>query len=446
MIGSTSWERDLMPCRASLVLSVAFAICASLATAQVVGAPFQGTFTATVPNGEASVTLTVAERVTGTFLGPGTAIDLAGDVDPSDGAVRGLATAAGESVRFEATLRGDLLTLVLFEVGADGRPNLSTAIALELQRARTRRSVEPAPVGPAPERPGAGPSTSAAADATLTPDLVQAAHEAVEEALTLPESLMELAIDAALEAGRLGSAGVAFAGTLSQRSDGSLRFAPDATDALRLELLDGSSFAIVFYAVPQGYVDEGGSGFVRAPHVLDIQVAGRGADGPLDLRVTSTPLAQDGTQEVRLSGRFARGGATWEVDARLERFARYVVDRIVDGEVRVQGQLTLASAELGATVTSARTYRYRIVNVVENVDHRIDTEIALAGDRVRLSGRVFLAFREALPVDRDQWVVQGGLTRDGTALGTFRVAEGPAALRVALEFQGASLPLYTFPY
>ena len=149
---------------------------------------------------------------------------------------------------------------------------------------------------------------------------------------------------------------------------------------------------------------------------------------------------------MRLSGRFARGGATWDVDARLERFERYVVDGIVDGEVRVQGQLTLSSAELGATVVSARSYRYRIVNVVENVDHGIDTEIVVAGDRVRPSGRVFVAFREALPVDRDQWVVQGGLTRDGAALGAFRTTEGPAALVVVLDFQSTPLTLYTFPY
>jgi len=435
-----------MPCRSSLMPFVALALCAALAHAQVAGAPFQGTFAATVPNGEAVVTLAVGERVAGTLTGPGTAIDLLGDVDPSDGAVRGLASAAGESVRFEATLRGDLLTLTLFEVGADGRPILGTAVALELQRVRTRRTLEPAPAAPAAEPPGPQPAAPAAGAATLTPDLVQAVHEAVEEALTLPESLMELAIDAALEAGRLGGVGAAFAGTLTQLGDGSLRFATDATDALHLVLLDGSHFAIVFHAQPQGYVDEGGDGFVEAPHVLDVSVAGRGADGPLDLRVTSTPLAQDGTQDVRLSGRFARSGATWAIEARLERFERYVVDGIVDGEVRVQGQLNLSSADLAATVASARTYRYRIVHVVENVDHRIDTEIVVAGDRVRLSGRIFLAFREALPVDRDQWVVEGGLTRDGSALGTFRTAEGPTALRVVLDVGGASLPLYTFPY
>ncbi len=429
-----------------LATFVAFAIAASVAHAQVAGASFQGTFTATVPNGEAVVALTVAERVTGTFTGPGLALDLVGDLDPSDGAVRGLATAAGEDVRFEATLAGDLLTLALFEVGADGRPNPATAVVLELRRALARRSAAAATRGAVASPPSGAPPAPAAGVATLTPALVQAAHEAVEEALTLPESLMELAIDAALEAGRLGQTGLALAGTLTQGSDGGLRFARDAGGALRLLLLDGTEFTITFLAAPQGYLDEGGDAFVEDPHVLDVRVAGRGADGPFDLRVTSTPRASDGTQDVRLSGRFAHGRATWDVDARLERFERYVVDGIVDGEVRVQGQMTLSSAELGATVASARSYRYRIVNVVENVDHGIDTEIVLAGDRVRLSGRVFVAFREALPVDRDQWVVQGGLTRGGAALGAFRTTEGPTALVVVLDFQGTPLTLYTFPY
>jgi hypothetical protein len=257
---------------------------------------------------------------------------------------------------------------------------------------------------------------------------------------------MELAIDAALEAGRLGQGGIALAGTLSQLSDGTLRFARDGSEALRIDLPDGSSFTITFLAGPQGNLGAGGDAFVEDPHILDIRVTGRAVDGPIDLRVTSNPVAQDGTQDVRLSGRFARGGTTWEVQARLDRFERYVVDGIVDGEVRVQGQLTLSSADLGASVTSTRSYRYRIVNVVENVDHRIDTDIALPGDRVRLSGRVFVAFREARPVDRDQWVVQGVLARDGTALGTFRVTEGSAAHEVVLEFGGASTRLFTFPY
>lgn len=435
-----------MACRAPLLLFVAFAISASVAHAQVVAASFQGTFTATVPNGEAVVALAVAERVAGTLTGPGLALELVGDFDVRDGAVRGLATAAGESVHFEATLAGDLLTLTLFEVGADGRPNTATAVALELQRALPRRSAASATRGAAPSPPSEASPSPAAAAATLTPALVEAVHGAVEEALTLPESLMELAIDAALEAGRLNQTGIALAGTLSQLADGSLRFAANADDALRIDLLDGITFTVVFLSGPQGNFDEGGDGFVEDPHVLDVHVTGRGADGPIDLRVTSSPLAQDGTQDVRLSGRFARGGATWDVDARLERFERYVVDGIVDGEVRVQGQLALSSAELGATVTSARTYRYRIVNVVENVEHGIDTEIALAGDRVRLNGRVFVAFREALPVDRDQWVVQGGLTRDGAALGAFRTTEDPSALRVVLDVQGTPLTLYTFPY
>jgi hypothetical protein len=426
--------------RASLLLIVAFLLFDSPAAAQGAGASFQGSFTATVANGEATVILVVGDRVTGTFTLPGTSIDLIGDLDPNGATVRGLATAAGESVHFEAALRGDLLTLVLFEAGPDGRPDPTTAIALELQRVRARRG-NTATGGPPPSPPRREDLVAA----TLTPDVVQAVHDAVEEALTLPESLMELAIDAALEAGRLSQTGVALAGTLRQRSDGTLRFDRDRSDALHIDLLDGRSFTITFQAAPQGNLGGGGDAFVEDPHILDIHVVGQG-DGPFELRVTSTPLAQAGTQDVRLSGRFARSGATWDVDGRIERFERYVVDGIVDGEIRVEGQLALTSPDLGATVTSARTYRYRIVNVVENVDHRIDTDIGLAEDRVRLSGRVFVAFREALPVDRDQWVVQGGLTRDGAALGTFRVAEGPTELGVTLEFQGASLPLYTFPY
>lgn len=126
-----------MPHRASLAVFVAFALCASLAIAQGAGAAFQDTFTATAPNGEAIVTPSETKRVTGTLTGPGTAIDPVGDLDPSDGAVRGRATAAGETARFEATLLGDLLTVILIEVDADVRPNLSTAIALDLHRQKS---------------------------------------------------------------------------------------------------------------------------------------------------------------------------------------------------------------------------------------------------------------------------------------------------------------------
>ena len=178
--------------RASLAPFLALAIAASFAHAQVAGASFQGTFSAAVPNGEVAVVLAVAERVTGTLTGPALALDLVGDLDPSDGAVRGVATAAGEAVRFEATLAGDLLTFTLFEVGADGRPNPATAIALELRRALPLRSAASATRGAVASPPSGAPPAPVGAVATLTPALVQAAHEAVEEALTLPESLMEL--------------------------------------------------------------------------------------------------------------------------------------------------------------------------------------------------------------------------------------------------------------
>jgi hypothetical protein len=439
---STSRARYPLARRWPLVTFAAFAICTSVAHAQVPGRAFEGTFTAAVPNGQTTLTFAVAERVSGVLAGPGLAIDLIGDLDPSDGAVRGLATAGDESVGFEATLRGDGLTFVLFEFGTDGRPDLRTAVSLELQRVP---APAPAPGGRSAGLPSKGQATRAPSAATLTSDLVQAVHDGVEEALSLPESLLELAIDAALEAGRLDGTGIALAGTLGQRNDGTLRFARDATDALRVDLIDGRTFAIAFLAAPRGNL-ESGDAFVEDPHIVDIRVTGGGADGLIDLRLTSTPLAQDGGQDVRMTGRFSRGNVNWDVQARLERFERYVVDGIVDGEIRIQGQVTLFSEDLGAAVTSARTYRYRIVNVVENVDHTIDTDIAVGDDRVRLSGRVFVAFREGRPVDRDQWVVQGGLARGATALGAFGINEGPTGLRVVLELGGSSLPLYTFPY
>lgn len=435
--------------------ALAFALAFGVAWAQLAGA-----YVATVPNGTIDLTLAVAGgSVEGTLRGLGLDLRLNGRVTPDGQGAAGSVTAAdGSTTGFEATLAGDGLTLVLFDVDAAGRPNAATAITLAFTRRSTattperstpkRRTTAAAPpteeVPATPAAPNA-PVTSAAPNDLDLPQVVERVHAHASTFLTLADELIVLAIDAGLAAGAQNGSGFATFGTLTENAGGAA-YAATPGDALIVTLRDGRSWTIAFLAPPQGDVgDDGGSDFIDAPHVLNVQVRSNLAAGGYDLRLTSQPI-DAAQQRITLAGGFDDGGIAWRVDADVTRFRSVVFDGIANVTATADGQIALAAPALGIEATSSQSQRYRLVNVVENVDRTQETRFTWNGAAYALSGRVFVALRESLPVDTDQWVIDGALTGPAGTLGRFAVEPEVNGVAVALNLAGARVPLYFYSY
>ena len=270
------------------------------------------------------------------------------------------------------------------------------------------------------------------------------AYATVETLSVRPQALISSTIDAVLEATRLRAEST-LSGTLTQTAPDTYAYAATPTDRLRVLLLDGSSFDIVFRAVPEGDFSRDGDRFFRNPHVIDIAITSNATAGSLDLTLESKPGTNPRTQVGRLAGGIDdAAGHRWTVDTAYETYER---SEVGIGNELESVLLTRGSASSPSlSIEVGRYTRYILVNTAENVDRQIDHTITLNGATYRLQGRVFVGFLNARPVDRDQWVIDGSLTENGTTIGHYRSSEDALGLSVWLQVGEERYDLYFFSY
>lgn len=166
------------------------------------------------------------------------------------------------------------------------------------------------------------------------------------------------------------------------------------------------------------------------------------------MHLTSTPAEAPNTQQGSFVGAFSDGdGVRWWFDLNVERYFREVVEITgIDREsiIIVAGALATRARSISGTL--GRFLRYRLVNNAENVDHRYDHASQRDGVSYAFAGRIFVALSSSQPVDRDQWEIQGGLTRDGVLVGQLVVPEDVIGLNVSLDDGGERIPLYAVSY
>ena len=285
-----------------------------------------------------------------------------------------------------------------------------------------------------------------------TPDTgvetIDLAFQVTEAVFRRPHELIAASIDTALEATQRNGGVATLTGTLSETAPQVYGYTSEPEDRLRLVLLDGRAWEIRFDGPPAGDTSGDGWRFVRNPHRIDLRVTSNAAAGSIDLTVTSAPGETSGTQLGRLIGSFDdAAGNRWNVDTNHESFTRSEVGAGYN-ELETQGYTrgVLSSASRGITIDLQRYRRYQLVNTVESVDERMDHTITIGDTTYGLQGRVFVGFRDAKPVDRDQWVIAGGLTENGVAVGEFAASEDPSGLAVWLERGAERFRLFFFSY
>jgi PKD repeat protein len=261
-----------------------------------------------------------------------------------------------------------------------------------------------------------------------------------------PRALIGAVIDAALEATRLRGA-TALVGTLTETTPKVFAYTGSPADLLRVQLLDGRSFDIVFNAVPEGDVSGDGDRFFRNPHAIDFALTSNAVAGSLDMALASTPGANPRTQAGRLAGSFRdAAGHLWTIDTAYETYERSEVGIGNELESVLLTQGTASAPSLDLSIDVSRYHRYVLVNTAENVDRRVDHTIRWNGATYRLQGRVFVGFLNARPVDRDQWVITGSLTENDAVIGQFQASEDALGLSIWLQVGPDRYDLYFFSY
>lgn len=302
-----------------------------------------------------------------------------------------------------------------------------------------------------------GASASATIDILVeaegtTPDTgvetIDLSFQVTEATVRRPQELIAASIDTALEATQRNGGVATLTGTLRESAPQVYDYTSEPADRLRLVLLDGRTWEISFDGPPAGDTSGDGWRFVRNPHRIDLRVTSNAAAGSIDLTVTSAPGEASDTQLGRLIGSFDdAAGHRWSVDTSHELFTRSEVG-VGYNELETQASTrgTLSAASRGITIDLQRYRRYQLVNTVESVDERMDHTITVGDTTYGLQGRVFVGFRDAKPVDRDQWVIAGGLTENGVAVAGFTASEDPSGLTVWLERGAERFTLFFFSY
>ncbi len=275
-------------------------------------------------------------------------------------------------------------------------------------------------------------------DEGLTAAAFSATNASLDTAYDLPRLVIITAVDMALEATRQNAGALTLTGSLEQAATDTFTYAAEPNDRLRLALLDGRVFEVVFRAEPQGDGTGDGARYFRNPHAIDVRLSSNPAAGALDLTVVSRPGEANNTQVMDLAGTYTpAGGSPWTAELAIERFQRSEVDfggNELETIIRISGQV--ASEPAGVSVAVNRYYRYILVNTAENFDVRVDHTIAAVGRQYRFAGRVFVGLLNSKPVDRDQWVIEGGLAEGEQLVAQVTATEDVTGLSVWLDFGG----------
>ena len=264
------------------------------------------------------------------------------------------------------------------------------------------------------------------------------AYSASESAVELIDAVVTLSIDVVLEATRANAGTATLTGSLTETSPGSFQYAAEPSELLRLTRLDGRVFEVVFNEPPAGDFGGDGARFLRNPHRFDVRFTSNAAAGAVDLAVVSQPGAQANTQLSSLAGDYTTAdGERWSADIAVERFLRASVEfggNEFETISAASGQVSSTSA--GVQLTLNRYYRYILVNTAENSDHRFDHTIVHNERTYRFAGRVFVGLKDSKPVDRDQWVITGGLFEGDAPVATVTATEDVQGLSIWLDFGG----------
>ena len=259
-----------------------------------------------------------------------------------------------------------------------------------------------------------------------------------ESALSLVDFASNIAISTVYEASIRNGGALTLTGSVSETSPETFAYAADLSDRLRLSMLDGREYEIVFNATPEGDYSGDAARFLRNPHRIDMRFTSNVSAGALDLAIASQPGVEANTQVASVAGGFTTTeGVRWSVDLALEGFQRSVVE-FGGNEREVIGRATgQAHAEaLDVLVTLNRYYRYILVNTTENIDQRFDHTLQYGGRTYRFAGRAFIGLKDSQPVDRDQWVISGGLFDGETPVATLAASEDVRGLTIWLDFGG----------
>ena len=271
---------------------------------------------------------------------------------------------------------------------------------------------------------------------------------AIAEAVpTLPDLYLAGSVDVALLATQLtGSSTLVVSGTVTQTGPNSYSYDASPSDRLRAVFSDGREFEIVFSELEGEDFSEDGSRFINSQHRAAAQVTSNAAAGSLDLTLQSFKLSGDRGRLIQ--GAFTdESGVRWTADVQTRgTYASEVDVGIAENESDDLIQGTLSAEALGLEVTLNKRHIYKFINLVENVRHVIDHSWTWNGSQYRLQLEVFVAFREAQPVDTDQWIIQGGLSRDGAVIGQVQAAEDPTGLEIWLQLGSERIDLFRFSY
>ncbi|KJV05596.1 DUF11 domain-containing protein [Methylocucumis oryzae] len=281
----------------------------------------------------------------------------------------------------------------------------------------------------------------------MTAQTLEDSLNTLQTARLLPQAYIEMAVKSVLIASRLNRGQLTMTGTLTQNKTGAFAYSAQPSNVLRLLLTRGEQIKFNFREL-NGELFSDVEAFIRNPYVIDFTVQGNEAADSVALNISSQPDQQNQTRQLhRVSGNSLIQQVPWNIELTIQSRILSAVDGSIaelDNEQLIDGELSAPT--LGLLISENRYSRFHLVNTVENIHEEFDSLITLNNKEYRLQGAIFMAFKNARPVDTDQWTIQGNLTEGNTVLSNITLSNDLTGIAAVVTIDGEEIPLIDYRF
>ncbi len=294
---------------------------------------------------------------------------------------------------------------------------------------------------------GSNPDPNPNPNPATESQIIATVWDASLSAETTADSLTSLAFEVVLISSQnAGTGQVVLTGTLTEISAGNFSYTSSPNDKLVLIRASGAQLEFDFAAFNGDFTGDSDF-FLSEDHIANFQIAGNAQAGNLFGKIVHAKVKRQDSFVRDTLASFDGGftdatGITWAANVTTQGASLFDVDAAkLESIEETTGQLSADS--LGLSMNLNRGFRFETINLVFDIEKTFADTWQFAGNSYQMNDVVVRAiFRETLPVDTDQWILQGTLTRNAAQIGQVQDSSDPTKFKFDLVTGDLALTLF----
>ncbi|MCA9837141.1 MAG: PKD domain-containing protein [Trueperaceae bacterium] len=258
----------------------------------------------------------------------------------------------------------------------------------------------------------------------------------------LEQDMSALGLDAVRFASiQSGGNSLVSTGTIRQSASGSFTYSNDRSDALELQFSDGSSLLYRFSSLVFDTNQPNGERALRKDHNLAFRLeTSEGSSVEISL------IQQDGAYQKTVKGIIFNEGTAFTVNTLTQGSVLSDINPPgVNFETRESISGSISAAGFSLELNESFSYHLVIFNdAIEDVKHQFNNRWTVAGKTFSLqNGIIRRIFKNAKPVELDNWTIAGEVTANGVGVGGLGLEQSAVSLDTVLTIEGQKRTLFS---